>query len=47
MSWVKWIAYVLVFVVLAYFVWDARSQLLPGLDVRVHDAYVAGNVVKR
>ena len=29
------------------FVWDARIQMLPGLDVRVHDAYVAGNVVKR
>ena len=42
MSWVKWIVYVLVFVVLAYFVWHARIQMLPGLDVRVHDAYVAG-----
>jgi hypothetical protein len=26
----------------AGFVWDGRVQMLPGLDVHVHDAYVAG-----
>lgn len=24
------------------FVWDARVRMMPGIDVRVHDAYVAG-----